>query len=462
MAHTRFAHTRATRARNALKRALCLIACLGSLLQVPLANAVPAFARQTHQPCASCHIGGFGPQLTPFGRQFKLLGYTPQAGDDTKVPLSMMLVEAFTHTQKAQADPPGKDFDRNDNVELEQASAFLAGRLADHLGVFAQATYSENGGKLGWDNTELRYARSVQYGGHTGIWGVSINNNPGMSDVYNTLPAWQYPYLSPDLAPSPPAAPILFGAMAGQVAGVSAYAQLDGAWYVEAGGYRSLSPAFLRRVNADFGGRIAGIAPYLRMAYSREISNGNFEVGGVLFDARRGQVGTDASGNATALPGPSDRFQDRGVDASYQHIGDGTHIVTVKALYIDERERLDASFASGAAERPHNSLQSFNLDGSYWYKNTWGATLAGFIDKGSRDTLLYPVTGRPDTRGGIVEFNWNPFGKSDSWAAPFANLRLGAQYTFYTRFAGAASNIDGVNRKASDNNTLFVYAWLAL
>ena len=199
----------------------------------------------------------------------------------------------------------------------------------------------------------------------------------------------------------------------------------------------------------------------MRVAYSKNVASGNVEVGGVLFQMRRGLVGSNAAGDSTSLSGPSDRFEDIGVDASYQRIGTGDHIVTIKALYVRERERLDASFAAGSAERLHGSLQSLNLDASYWYKNTWGVTLGGFFNRGSRDMLLYPVTGGPDTNGGIVEFNWNPFGKSDSWAAPFANLRVGVQYTFYTRFAGASMNVDGNNRRASDNNTLFVYSWIA-
>jgi hypothetical protein len=407
-------------------------------------------------------VGGFGPQLTPFGRQFKMLAYTLKVGDDTKIPLSMMLVEAFTRTAKAQTDPPAQGFDRNNNVELEQASAFLAGRLTEHLGVLAQATYSDNSGKLGWDNAELRYARTFQADAHAGIWGASLNNNPGLSDVFNTTPAWQYPYMSPDLAPSAPAAPVVFGGMAGRVLGASAYMQVDGAWYLEAGGYRSLSPAFLRTVNADFVGRISGIAPYARMTYTRNMKSGNFEVGGMFLSVRRALAGTDAAGRTVSLGGPTDRFQDVGVDASYQFIDGSEHIVTVKALYVDERQRLDATYASGGAEHLHNSLQSLNVNASYWYRNTWGATLGAFSTRGSRDALLYPVTGRPDTKGGVVELNWNPFGKADSWAAPFANLRLGVQYTFYTRFSGARSNIDGAGRKASDNNTLFVYTWLAL
>jgi len=36
--------------------------------------AVPAFARQTGQPCTTCHTSWL--ELTPFGRHFKLTGYT--------------------------------------------------------------------------------------------------------------------------------------------------------------------------------------------------------------------------------------------------------------------------------------------------------------------------------------------------------------------------------------------------
>ena len=55
------------------------------------ASAVPAFAEQTGQQCAACHVGGFGPQLTKFGREFKLGGYTLRA-KSFNVPLSAMAV----------------------------------------------------------------------------------------------------------------------------------------------------------------------------------------------------------------------------------------------------------------------------------------------------------------------------------------------------------------------------------
>jgi hypothetical protein len=42
-----------------------------------------------------------------------------------------------------------------------------------------------------------------------------------------------------------------------------------------------------------------------------------------------------------------------------------------------------------------------------------------------------------------------------------ANLKLGIQYTIYTVYNGGGRNYDGFGRNASDNNTLFLYAWLA-
>src|SRR5438552_1854079 len=50
------------------------------LLAVSQAYGLPSFARQTGQKCAACHVGGNWPQLTPWGRFFKLAGYTPGRG----------------------------------------------------------------------------------------------------------------------------------------------------------------------------------------------------------------------------------------------------------------------------------------------------------------------------------------------------------------------------------------------
>src|SRR5574337_1414665 len=74
-------------------------ALLGSFS--PAAHAVPSFARQTGQECAACHVGAYGPQLTPYGIKFKLGGYTDSDGKGGKVPISAMLVGAYTQIGRA-------------------------------------------------------------------------------------------------------------------------------------------------------------------------------------------------------------------------------------------------------------------------------------------------------------------------------------------------------------------------
>src|SRR5256885_3615424 len=110
----------------------CLIA--GTALTSPRpARAVPAFAQQTGQPCKSCHVVGFGPELTPFGREFKLGGYTLRS--HASIPIAAMAIASFTHTRKDQ-DPAPEHLARNDNVTLDEAALFVARCLRQHFGAF--------------------------------------------------------------------------------------------------------------------------------------------------------------------------------------------------------------------------------------------------------------------------------------------------------------------------------------
>ena len=75
------------RNRTAQLKRVIVAAVLG-LLFPALAQAVPNYAQQTGQPCTACHIGAYGPQLTAFGRAFKIGGYTQTGGDEgTPIPL---------------------------------------------------------------------------------------------------------------------------------------------------------------------------------------------------------------------------------------------------------------------------------------------------------------------------------------------------------------------------------------
>ena len=88
--------------RPAALRKLAILAGFGATLAmtIPTAQAVPSYARQTGSECASCHVGGFGPQLTPYGIRFKINGYTDTDGKEGKIPLSAMMVVNATRTKQ--------------------------------------------------------------------------------------------------------------------------------------------------------------------------------------------------------------------------------------------------------------------------------------------------------------------------------------------------------------------------
>jgi hypothetical protein len=424
------------------------------------ALALPAFARQTGAECAACHVGAFGPQLTTFGKQFKLGGYTLTDGKSGHVPLSAMLVGTFTSTDEKQPVDPGPHEDSNNNTSLQEASVFLAGRITDHLGSFVQATYSDISRDTALDNFDVRYAHNLQLGGKNTILGVSVNNNPTVSDVQNTVPAWRFPYMASELVPGPLGSPLIDGGLEGQVIGASAYAMWGDSIYGEIGGYRSLSSSFLDDVNVDDeAGKLGSLSPYWRLSYSRELAGGAFTAG--LF-------GLDANLHPGRAPGRSDKYQDVGVDASYQFVGDRKNIYTLNTSYVDEQLERDGSVQLGDAQSPNGNVQRFDLSASWFRDQTWGLTAAVFDISGDRDPTLYAPDveygsrkGSTDTTGLTLQADWTPFGKEDSWRSPWANLRLGVQYTMYDKFNGASSNYDGFGRDASDNNTLFLFAWTA-
>jgi len=77
-------------------RALRVLALFAVGLLPRAALGVPAFAVQTGQPCAACHVGAFGPQLKPYGRDFKLRGYVASDGKDHGLPIAMTTQMSFT------------------------------------------------------------------------------------------------------------------------------------------------------------------------------------------------------------------------------------------------------------------------------------------------------------------------------------------------------------------------------
>lgn len=442
---------------------------LALALSMSAAQAVPSYARQTGSECASCHVGGFGPQLTPYGIRFKIGGYTDTDGKSGNIPLSAMMVVNATRTAK---DVPEADkidhFATNNNVAMQEASVFVAGRLADNIGSFAQITYSGVDRKFAVDQVDLRYARSLKLGDKEMTVGLSLNSNPTLTDPFNTLGQWRFPYTASDFNPGfGPLAPMV-ESLGGGVMGLNAYAFYDDSIYAELGLYTNLSKNTLRIFNTDDLGKFKGVGTYGRLAYFKDRKRDNFSVGLLGFSA-------DIQPDRTEL-GVADKYRDLGIDASYQYLGNRKHIFTANASYVKEWQRLD--FTLGGTDNTHNSINQLRLATSYHYDQTWGGTLGLFDMRGKSNAGLYTgdtagdgtglptgsISGHPNTSGYILQADWTPWGKEGSWGNGWANVRLGIQYTGYNRFMGGSTYLDseGNERRARDNNTTMLFLWTSI
>ena len=448
------------------------------------AAALPSFAQQLDVPCSQCHVQAFGPALTPFGRLFKLNGYVWSAPNPTFPPLDMMIQgPSYTHTDKGQPGGAAEHFADNNNVTLDQFSLLYGGRtLVPNLGAFIQGTY--NGVDRNWalDNTDIRYANQGTVAGNAVVYGVSLNNNPTVQDLWNTTPVWSFPPASSLLAPTPAAATLIDGGLAQQVLGATIYTMWNDLLYVEAGPYFSLSndvqgllgvqyqgcnrrhPSFrcrsLSGEGYQGGDHIDNVAPYWRVALQRTQNDHNFSIGTYGFYANIFPEDDRSAG--------TDQYTDIGFDTSYQYLGSSEHIFTFNSTFIMEFQNLSASQALGNADKSYHTLNTFRADASYIFKQTYGLTLGYFQTTGTTDTLLYqpsPIfgsaSGSPNSRGYIVQLDYIPFGKAGSFLAPWLNVRFSLQYTGYTEFNGGHSNYDGFGRNASNNNTLYLLSWFA-
>jgi len=432
---------------------LLVAALCGCALATP-ANAVPLFARQTGQQCAACH-NGF-PELTPYGRLFKLNGYTFGGGQSKLPPISAMTVESFTNTQASQAGGAAPHYAPNNNFAAEFASVFYGGVIAPHVGMFGQITYDNIGKSFGWDNTDLRAADTFKIFEKEVIAGISVNNNPTVQDVWNTVPAWRYPWQSSGLAPGPAASTMIEQSLALQGVGITSYAFIDRMLYVEFGGYRTLGNRLLFQVGSGpITNSINGVAPYWRVAVAPEWGANSLEVG---------TFGMAAAELPNALRGyGTDHLADVGFDTQYQYLG-YRNSFSVQGSWIHENEAFSASAQQGVTSNSHDHLDSVNVKATYAYDQTYAGTVGWFDVTGTEDANLWGPTSAndsPNSSGWIGEADYTPFnhGGPDWW--PWLNVRFGLQYTYYTKFNGGTANYDGMGHNATDNNTLYLFSWLA-
>ena len=430
-------------------------ALMAALEKARVHSGIPAFSRQTHLACSACHYQF--PELTPFGRLFKLNGYTMTglqtiagAPDSNSLklapipPAAAMVVTGMTHLSKAIAGT------QNNTADFpQQMSLFLGGQVTPNVGAFTQLTYEGAGGSIGMDNVDVRYATHKTFGDRDVLLGLTVHNNPTVQDVWNTTPAWGYPFMTSSVAPTGAAATLIDGGLAQEVVGVGAYSLYNNMLYTELTAYRSAPQGAAMPADSTATNTIRGVLPYWRVALQHQLDAtyvmvGTFGFAGELYP--------------TGVNGFTNRYADVGLDGQIeQPVGTGTLIG--RATYIHEGQTLNGSFASGSAMQAAEHLSTTRANISYLPSTRYSVSAGVFSTEGTTDGLLYPPgdvsgsnTGSPNTSGGLAEFTYN------AWE----NTRLGVQYTLYSKFNGATSAYDVPGgRSAGDNNNLYVYLWLA-
>ncbi|HEY6447830.1 MAG TPA: hypothetical protein VIY53_15320 [Acidobacteriaceae bacterium] len=437
-----------------MKKLLSIAVGLALLLVAEQAHAVPSFARQTGLSCDVCHSNP--PELTAFGRDFKLRGYllsamTPSDKVGTSkslllsknIPLSFMLLLSNT---TFQSNAPST---QNSAVGFpQQLSLFLAGGIASHFGALAQVTYSHSGDVFAMDNTDLRYANETKLGGKELDYGITLNNNPTVSDLWNSTPAWGFPWISSESGVGPIASTLIDGTLGQDVAGAGVYSMWNKHLYSEITAYRSEHEGGPVPVNgAGFQYNISAAAPYWRVAWQQTMGANYLEVG---------TYGMAANSHPNSVTGPVDRYIDPSFDFQFERPF-GANLLDAHGTWIHESSNLSGTYAAGGAAVIHHTLNTFRVDSTYHWASKYSATGALFRTTGTADPLLYasaPTTGSlngsPETAGYTVQFAW--------W--PAQNVDIDLNYTGYTRFNGASMNYDGANRNASDNNTVYMALWL--
>ena len=419
------------------------------------AFAVPSYARQTGLPCSGCHYNP--PELNAAGRNFKLLGYVDKkkegnitaepdkkhAGLDllSSLPLGAWFETSFMNTKAQQ---PGT---QNGNFEFPQdVSLFLAGAWSTHVGSFLQVTYSTQGDHFSIDNTDIRYARQRKLAGKNWVYGLTLNNNPTLEDLWNSTPAWGFPFIVSDIAPTPSAAPIIQGTLAQDVAGIGAYSMWNDHLYFAGTIYRSGHVASVQPPDGKgFAFNLRGIAPYWRVAWQQNGLKNNFMVGG---------YGMHMKSSPQSITGLEDGYTDWAADFQYDRMI-GKDVLSWRGTYIRENSSLLATLALAGASQVNHHLNVVNTNAEYHFGTRYSTAFGWFAATGTADPLLFPqgaisgsANGDPRSAGYILNFSF--------W--PAQNLDLAFQYTGYTRFNGGAANYDAAGRNANGNNTVYLLA----
>jgi len=463
-----------------------IIASLLLLFCIQDTYALPTFTRQTGKNCAACHLN-FG-ELTPAGRQFKLMGYS--AGNYV-IPLSVMGVVSDTRIQNTDSSiDPAVTMPKNGSVIPEEGSVIVAGKFYGDLGGYVRLSLNavnttplfgsqgvQTGTKVGGDTyldaSEIRFAGNHQMGAHKIVAGVTLNNAPTFQDLWKISPIDGYPNISSNLLSAwgigqfGPTT-MIDGNLNDQVAGAGVFAMVDESIYAELADYtRFSSPLPVISVAGPVNTFSTSVNPYWRLAYNHVRGADSFMLGtfGMITTLKRDR----------RIPGSSGaKYTDIGFDFEYQHITD-VHSWSTRVTYIAEQVDWNPrAVVRGNHDMARSNLNTLKAQIGYNYKRQLGAQVFGFYTNGSTDNNYWAynpdqavVTGACNQNNSQLAFcsaNGSPKTSGygfEFYYEPIPNVHVALQQTFYNNFLGDSIFIDnssGNVRAAKDNNLTYVYA----
>ncbi len=401
--------------------------------------ALPSFARQTGQKCSACHVGGDWPQLTPWGRFFKLSGYTIGSAVKDKeggvhVPVGVFGQAGLTWAPNADNAQGNPVILHSGDLQAYNFSAEVATKVTDFLGVF----YEYNVGNTfpGWKGAsgavDIRAVHFFHAGSHEILTGIDSNNNPTVQDVWNSTGQWSFPSYTSPWAPGALTTPVI-SRLASQSGSIGAYALIDRHVYVEASAYR-VGAGFFQWMTAGtpFSNPgvtyLKGFNPYWRAYWTASRGPSSFMAG--TFGMR-----ASVFPSAAQPSGPANSLTDYGVDAQYQHLL-SKQSLTVRTSYIFEARDWSASFPIGSVGTPSGDAKFFNVSGSYSLGNAWTFHACYLLAGANHDAMRYTVT---NTAGDVI-----------STSPKYERLPVGSGQEYYAELTahGAVSRVLHLSRAA--------------
>jgi hypothetical protein len=436
-------------------------------------GAVPSFARQTGMSCNMCHT--VFPQLTPYGRRFKLNGYTlarqPDITDSlvsdstttarrtlslnsTINPLSVEVTAAYDHLNRSVPVAGTSKTGQNDDLSIPSAVyIWAAGRVTDRLGTFLQVDYSKTGaitangagnGTAGSDNLSVGPSELLRYADHTDsrnlVWGVSTTNGGAAKGDLWSSPVHGFTLLAFG-GPGGPGAALKAPAVGGNGgSAIGTYAMYDDQFYVAATATHQDNATKTFATPGD--ATQVGWNPELRVAWEKDWGKNSLMVGGQVshFNA------TLANAN-NIVAGPNawvNSRLDAAADWQYQYISDD-NLLSFSGAVTTERNSINPNYL--AAGTYTNSVDYLNqVQGSvmYFWRRMYGGVITWVNNDGTHDSKLLTGDGSPH----------NQYWAFSGDYLPWVNTRFFFQYNLYTVVANNQSAYYGkvTSTKAADNN----------